>query len=145
MVKSILWPSQYPFTNYRKSKNPKNRRGTVQWIPVIIEEVGRTLHFRTAAHHQTIQAVGIQHLRIHGTGDRIFWKNRWFFRGSGFSMPGPNRYGCWVLNTHLTHLRPSHASDASKKWGLRNGGPKTNNPIYWPCFMGKPVIRECTD
>ena len=65
-----------------------DRRGTVQWIPVIIEEVGRTLHFRTAAHNQTIQAVGIQHLRIHGTGDRLISS------GSGFSMLGPNRYGC---------------------------------------------------
>lgn len=113
----------YPFTNYRKSlKTNPIVEGPFNGSPSSSKKLGEHCTFEQPPTIKQSRQLAFNTCESHGTDDRSWGKIDDFSSGSGFSMPGPNRYGCWVLNTQL---RPSHASDASKKWGLWNGGPKT--------------------
>ena len=48
----------------------QHRKVTVLWISVVIEEVGITLEFRTAAHHQAIRTCSMRDLHLDGSERR---------------------------------------------------------------------------
>lgn len=48
----------------------QHRKVTVFWISVVIEEVGITLEFRTAAHHQAIRTCSMRDLHLDGSERR---------------------------------------------------------------------------
>ena len=145
----MLYP-HYPCTNYRKTRPTGALRGTVQWIPVIIEEVGRTLHFRTAADHQTIHAVGIHHLQIHRKSGRP-WKNPKISSGWGFNARAAS--GVPTDTDVACNKQPPKGPPNPPMGGLLNGEPKTiqfvgrvswGNQCQWcnQCNRCKPILRD---